>query len=282
MSTLQKYKRCLKKEKKSPRKLCARGYCSAKARYRVYPSAYANMHASSVCSGKTFDIAGNKGGYRHYTTNKTSPLQRWVKERWVNVCEKGNGPGGYKPCGRKKSSLSKSTYPYCRPYYKQKGTTVKTVHEIGKAKLKEMCRRKRSRTQGVNGKPVRVRLKGGGTAGRYIIPKLVRRVAKMALVLRRMGFIGGTTTGWKRAAQLARSQSISHHDALIMRAWFARHGPTAKNGGTSFPGYKRWVQNGKPTDIHAQKTSRGALAWLLWGGTPAYRWIKSLPTKTHR
>jgi|TARA_B100001063_G_scaffold46533_1_gene40359 hypothetical protein len=33
-------------------KLCARGKAAAKAKFDVYPSAYANMYASGVCSGK--------------------------------------------------------------------------------------------------------------------------------------------------------------------------------------------------------------------------------------
>jgi len=33
-------------------KLCARGKAAAKRRFKVYPSAYANMYASGVCSGK--------------------------------------------------------------------------------------------------------------------------------------------------------------------------------------------------------------------------------------
>ena len=33
-------------------KLCPRGKAAAKARFKVYPSAYANMYASAVCSGK--------------------------------------------------------------------------------------------------------------------------------------------------------------------------------------------------------------------------------------
>ena len=34
------------------KKLCARGKAAAKRKYDVYPSAYANMYASAVCSGK--------------------------------------------------------------------------------------------------------------------------------------------------------------------------------------------------------------------------------------
>ena len=33
-------------------KLCARGKSAAKRKFKVYPSAYANMYASAVCSGK--------------------------------------------------------------------------------------------------------------------------------------------------------------------------------------------------------------------------------------
>jgi hypothetical protein len=34
------------------KKLCARGKSAAKSKFAVYPSAYANMYASAVCSGK--------------------------------------------------------------------------------------------------------------------------------------------------------------------------------------------------------------------------------------
>ena len=33
-------------------KLCPRGKAAAKRKFKVYPSAYANMYASGVCSGK--------------------------------------------------------------------------------------------------------------------------------------------------------------------------------------------------------------------------------------
>ncbi len=33
-------------------KLCAKGKAAAKRKFDVYPSAYANMYASGVCSGK--------------------------------------------------------------------------------------------------------------------------------------------------------------------------------------------------------------------------------------
>ena len=70
------------------------------------------------------------------------------------------------------------------------------------------------------------------------------------------------------------NETISVSDVAVMRAWFARHGPDAKNGGTSYPGYCKWIQDQKPTDKN-YNNYRGAVAWLIWGGDAAYKWIKS-------
>ena len=43
-------------------KLCPRGKAAAKRKFKVYPSAYANMYASGVCSGKI--TPGGKKGSR--------------------------------------------------------------------------------------------------------------------------------------------------------------------------------------------------------------------------
>ena len=41
-------------------KLCPRGKAAAKRKFKVYPSAYANMYASAVCSGKIVPGGRNK------------------------------------------------------------------------------------------------------------------------------------------------------------------------------------------------------------------------------
>jgi len=46
--------------KKTGTKLCARGKASAKSKYDVYPSAYANGHAIQVCKGKIKGLNGKK------------------------------------------------------------------------------------------------------------------------------------------------------------------------------------------------------------------------------
>lgn len=46
--------------KKAGTKLCARGKSAAKAKFKVYPSAYANGYAVSVCKGKIAGLDGKK------------------------------------------------------------------------------------------------------------------------------------------------------------------------------------------------------------------------------
>tara|TARA_R100000655_G_scaffold109068_1_gene162551 strand:+ start:442 stop:606 length:165 start_codon:yes stop_codon:yes gene_type:complete len=42
------------------KKLCAKGKAAAKRKFKVYPSAYANMYASGVCSGRIKPTAKRK------------------------------------------------------------------------------------------------------------------------------------------------------------------------------------------------------------------------------
>jgi len=50
----------MESRKKTGTPLCARGKASAKAKYDVYPSAYANGHAVQVCKGKIKGLDGKK------------------------------------------------------------------------------------------------------------------------------------------------------------------------------------------------------------------------------
>ena len=74
------------------------------------------------------------------------------------MCEKGDGPGGYKVCGSGKGIDDPKNYPYCRAYYKLPGTTVTTAQELTREEIDIMCQVKRSKKQGVDGKPTRVLL----------------------------------------------------------------------------------------------------------------------------
>ena len=50
----------MKVEKKTGTKLCARGKAAAKSKFKVYPSAYANGYAVSVCKGRIKGLDGKK------------------------------------------------------------------------------------------------------------------------------------------------------------------------------------------------------------------------------
>ena len=47
-------------KKKTGSKLCARGKSAAKAKFDVYPSAYANGYAVQVCKGRMPGLDGKK------------------------------------------------------------------------------------------------------------------------------------------------------------------------------------------------------------------------------
>ena len=57
-------------------KLCPRGKAAAKRKFKVYPSAYANMYASAVCSGKV-----TPGGKKKRTMLKDGSLKPVDKKK---------------------------------------------------------------------------------------------------------------------------------------------------------------------------------------------------------
>ena len=131
-------------------KLCAKGKAAAKRKFDVYPSAYANMYASSVCSGKV-----KPGGKKKVKKAKGGGLREWVKEKWVDIGAPKK-KGKYQPCGRKKGSKRK--YPKCVPLAK--------ATRMSKSQKESAVKRKRSQAQGVGGKPTNVKTfaaKSGGT-----------------------------------------------------------------------------------------------------------------------
>ena len=64
-------------------------------------------------------------------------------------------------------------------------------------------------------------------------------------------------TGMRTARRLA-SGAIDEQQMILMRAWFARHAES--------PGEKK---------ARRDKTSKASIAWSLWGGSPAQRWVSS-------
>ena len=128
-------------------KLCPRGKAAAKRKFDVYPSAYANMYASAVCSGKV--TPGGKKKKKKATAKKTGGgLRKWVDEKWVDIGAPKKD-GKYQPCGRKSAKGSKRKYPKCVPLAKAKRMTA--------GQKKSAVQRKRAVKQGVGGKPTNVK-----------------------------------------------------------------------------------------------------------------------------
>ncbi len=67
-------------------KLCPRGKAAAKAKFKVYPSAYANMYASAVCSGKIVP-----GGKKKATGGSISQQRKAVSNYKQGGVAKGCG-----------------------------------------------------------------------------------------------------------------------------------------------------------------------------------------------
>ena len=127
-------------------KLCPKGKAAAKRKFDVYPSAYANMYASAVCSGKV-----KPGGKKKKKTIKKKTgggLRKWVGEKWVDIgAPKKNGK--FQPCGRKSAKTSKRKYPKCVPLAK--------ANRMSASQKQSAVKRKRAKKQGVGGKPTMVK-----------------------------------------------------------------------------------------------------------------------------
>lgn len=83
-------------------------------------------------------------------------LNRWFKEKWVDVSRK-NKDGKHPPCGRSKAKLSGKGYPKCRPSVKVSSKTPKTSGSMSSGQKQAATKRKRAKKQGVGGKPTIVK-----------------------------------------------------------------------------------------------------------------------------
>ena len=79
--------------------------------------------------------------------NTMAGLKEWFKQDWVDIGAKKKG-GGFKKCGRKSASGSKRKYPKCVPAAKAARMT--------ESQRRSAVARKRSKPQGVGGKPTNV------------------------------------------------------------------------------------------------------------------------------
>jgi hypothetical protein len=79
---------------------------------------------------------------------KKGGLKDWFAQKWVDIGSKKKG-GGFRECGRKSASGSKRKYPKCVPAAKAASMTD--------SQRRSAVARKRSKAQGVGGKPTNVK-----------------------------------------------------------------------------------------------------------------------------
>ena len=78
-----------------------------------------------------------------------SGLDKWFAQKWVDIGSKKKG-GGFKKCGRSKQKAdAKRKYPKCVPLAK--------ANRMSESQRKSAVKRKRSKAQGVGGKPTNVK-----------------------------------------------------------------------------------------------------------------------------
>lgn len=111
---------------------------------------------------------------------------------------------------------------------------------------------------------------------KYRVPQTIRRIAQNAIdlnlsrppsqraAMKRDGDKIEFGTGMRTARRLV-SGSIDADQMRLMRAWFARHGESEKEAAAR--------QN---------KNSKAAIAWALWGGNEAKRWVSSMLREIER
>ena len=84
-------------------------------------------------------------------TDVASGLKKWFGQKWVNIGAKKKN-GKYPRCGRPKAKLTGKGYPKCVPAAK--------AARMSKSQIRSAVSRKRSKKQGVGGKPTNVRTAG--------------------------------------------------------------------------------------------------------------------------
>ena len=85
-------------------KLCPRGKAAAKRKFKVYPSAYANMYASAVCSGKVTPGGKKKKKAGGGMINKISQQRKEVSN--FNNGGIAKGCGGIMESKRKVTTIT--------------------------------------------------------------------------------------------------------------------------------------------------------------------------------
>jgi hypothetical protein len=107
----------------------------AKKKFLVWPSAYA--------SGWVVKEYKKQGGkYSGPKPSKSTGLQRWFDEKWIDVCKLPKKIS----CGRPSINMSnwKKKYPYCRPSKTVNKSTPTIASKLTKTQINSRCKKKKS------------------------------------------------------------------------------------------------------------------------------------------
>lgn len=122
--------------------LYARVTREAKARFEVWPSAYASAWVVKTYKARGGTYGGGGGG-----ASSSSGVARWMREEWVQV-EPYLRNGTVRACGAPNTSGAKA----CRPLHRIAPRTPPTLPELverhGKAHLLRLARAKRADMEG--------------------------------------------------------------------------------------------------------------------------------------
>mgnify|MGYP003634840457 FL=1 len=139
-------------------KLCAKGKSAAKRKFKVYPSAYANMYASGVCSGKIKPggkrerkVDGGEVGNRDITKKEKSIFK-------VRPIEKNMPPSVRKHTQRYNAKVRKYNELGIKDF-----EDIKIAQEEGKLPNSALFRAPRTKFKASGG---RITMKSGGLAKR--------------------------------------------------------------------------------------------------------------------
>jgi hypothetical protein len=114
------------------KKLYAEVIADAKKRFKVWPSAYASGWVV-----RRYKELGGAYKSPQKEKKKTTTLDRWFRQEWINVCELPK----IVPCGRSKASMK--DYPYCRPLKRITKDTPKTARELTPKQIAGRCEKKK-------------------------------------------------------------------------------------------------------------------------------------------
>ena len=139
-------------------------------------------------------------------------LKEWFKQDWVDIGSKKKG-GGFQKCGRKSARGSKRKYPKCVPAAKAARMTD--------SQKRSAVARKRSKAQGVGGKPTNVKTfakRQNARSGGLMSPTSDKPNSSMNNMMRQAqrDYKGSYISGSLGGVNVSNPSSVSYYGKKVM------------------------------------------------------------------